>query len=248
VGEERRVTVVNSTQARAYVHLYDVSTDLMSIEPSPESQVQDVTTFGTTITGKSYAVTLQTARMVADGFYAADIATGIDARLAPLQGLRVAIGLWPAGDAAGLRGYADDDAVFVTYKAISKVGSVVGLHMEWECNGGADLVVSLEARQAVVGTGSPQAFNPAVDNGAATTNGGYAYFRVFAADATPGITGFRVAHSPDNSSYATLATSTLVGVGAERIAVAGTVERYLRRTITLTAGKSVTVQTAFCRL
>jgi hypothetical protein len=247
VGEERRVTVVNGTQARAYVQSADITTDLMSIEPQPESQVQDVTTFGANITGKAYAVTLQTARLVADGYYSSDLVAGIDAILAPLQGLAVAVGLWPAGDAAGSRGYADDDAIFTTYKAVSKVGSVVGVHMEWECNGGAALVSSVVPRTTTVGAATNT--TAAVDNGAATTNGGSAFFRLFAGTGAAALTVFRVEHSPDNAAWTTLASSTLVTTGTQRVAIAAgtTIERYTRAVVTVAAGKTAVYNVALQR-
>jgi hypothetical protein len=243
------MATVNATAARAYVHLYDITTDLMSIEPAPESQVQDVTTFGTGVTGKAYAVTLQTARLVADGFYAADIVNGIDARLAPLQGLPIGVDLWPAGDAAGLRGYADDDAIFTTYKAISKVGSVVGLHLEWECNGGAALVTSIVPKSITSNTATNT--TTAVDNGAASTNGGSAYFRLFSTSSvvSPVVTAFRLEHSPDNAAWASLAASTLLVPGVQRVAIAAgtTIERYVRGVLTAAAAKTAHYNVALMR-
>jgi hypothetical protein len=242
------MTTVNATAARAYVQSADITTDLMSIEPQPESQVQDVTTFGTNVTGKAYAVTLQTAKLVADGFYSTDLVAGIDAVLAPLQGLAVAVGLWPAGDAPGRYGYADDDAVFTTYKAVSKVGSVVGVHMEWECNGGAALVSSIVPKTVTVGGATNT--TAAVDNGAATTNGGAAYFRLFnTSSASAVVTAFRLEHSPDNAAWASLAVSSLTAPGAQRVAIAAgsTIERYVRAVVVVPALKSAHYNVALMR-
>jgi hypothetical protein len=138
---------VNALNARAFVNSFDITTDLMSIEPDLTSDVQDVTTFGAGQTGRAYAVTLQVGRFAADGFMNADSTGGIDARLAPLQGLPVQMSLWPAGDAAGRRGYADDDALFTVYRVAAKVGSVVAIHAEWECNDGAAAVTSIAPRR-----------------------------------------------------------------------------------------------------
>jgi hypothetical protein len=240
------MAIVNSVAARAYVNGHDISGDLNSIEPSPTTQVQDVTTFGAGVTGKSYAAVMHDDSFAHSGFYSDDMVNGIEAILGPLKGTTALVTLWPAGDTAGKRGYGGNAALLDTGGQSSKVGSVVAVQHGYKVSGGADLAVSLEAKQQITGTGSAQV-TTAVDNGALSANGGYAYFQVFAADATPGITNFKLEHSADNSSWATLATGTLTGQGAERIAVVGTINRYVRRTITATSGKHVTLQTAVSR-
>lgn len=240
------MAVVNSTLGRVYIDGRDFSTDNNTIEPNPTTQVQDVTTFGAGVTGKSYAATLHDDAWTHTGFFNDDLVTGMEGYLGTRKGTTVVMTLWPAGDTAGRRGYGGNAALLDTGGASSKVGSVVAVQHGYKVSGGADLAVSLEAKQQITGTGSAQV-TTAVDNGASTANGGYAYFQVFAADASPGITNFKLEHSADNSSWATLATSTLTGQGAERIAVVGTINRYVRRTITATSGKHVTTQTAVSR-
>lgn len=239
--------VVNATAARVYVNGHDISGDLNSIEPSPNQQVQDVTTFGSGVTGRAYVATLRDDAFAHSGFYSDDMVAGVEAILGPLKGSTAVVLLWPAGDTAGRRGWGGDAAVLDTGGPVSAVGSVVTVQHGYKVSGGADLLVSLEAKQQITGTGSAQV-TTSVDNGAGSANGGYAYFQVFAADATPGIANFKLEHSADDSSWATLATGTLTGQGAERIAIVGTINRYVRRTITATSGKHVTLQTAVSRL
>lgn len=240
--------IANATRARAYVQNADISADLMQIDMEPTTQVQDVTTFGTGVTGKSYAATLTAARLTADGFFSTDLANGIDARMAALLGTKVQIGLWPAGDAAGARGWADDDAVFVQYKPTAKVGSVVGVHAEWECSGGPEPVTSISPKATTAGAAT--ATTTAVDNGAASTNGGAAYFRLFNGTSSgTAVTAYRLEHSADDSTYATLASSTLATTGAQRVAIAAgtTIERYVRLVITVASGKTATYNVALHR-
>lgn len=241
------MTTINALAARAYVQQYDVSTDLMSIEPDLSSDVQDVSTFGTA-TGTSYAVTLQNGHFAADGFDSTDLVAGIDAVLAPLQGLPVQMSLWPAGDAAGKRGYADDNALFTVYRVAAKVGSVVAVHLEWECNDGAALVTSVVPKTTTAGAATNT--TAAVDNGVATTNGGAAFFRLFGGTSTgTAVSVFRVEHSPDNAAWATLASSTLATTGVQRVAIAAgtTIERYVRGVVTVPAGKQALYNVALNR-
>lgn len=239
--------VVNAINARAYVNGHDISGFLNSIEPSPTTQVQDVTTFGSGKTGRTYVATLHDDAFAHSGFYDDDMTSGIEAILGPIRGTTAVVTLWPAGDTAGRRGYGGNAALLDTGGITSQVGSVVAMQNGWKVSGGADLAVSLEAKQQITGTGSAQN-TTSVDNGASSAGGGYAYFQIFAADATPGITNFLLQHSADNSSWATLATGTLAGQGAERVAIVGTINRYVRRTITATSGKNITLQTAVSRL
>ena len=242
------MTLVRGTDARCYVNQFDISTDLMALDPAPESQVQDVTTFGTNVTGRSYVVTLQTARVTADGFYSSDTLNGIDARMAPLKGGHVMLGVWPAGDAVGKRGYADDDALFTTWKVVAAVGQVVGVHAEWECSGGAELVTSLAARTSTAGAATVT--GASADHGAASTNGGAAYFRLFGGTSSgTAVTAFRVEHSADNSTWATLASSALATTGTQRVAIAAgtTIERYTRAVVVVAAGKTAIHQVALQR-
>lgn len=92
-----------------------------------------------------------------------------------------------------------------------------------------------------------------VDNGASSANGGAAYFAVTAL-VLGGYTNvaLKVRHSADDVTYADLATATVVTAApaAERVAVAGTVNRHLYASWAFNgagAGQSVTFVAGFCR-
>jgi hypothetical protein len=89
-----------------------------------------------------------------------------------------------------------------------------------------------------------------VDNGAATTNGGAAYFRLFStSSASAVVTAFRLEHSPDNAAWTALAASTLTAPGAQRVVIAAdsTIERYVRAVASVPAGKSAHYNVALMR-
>ena len=89
-----------------------------------------------------------------------------------------------------------------------------------------------------------------VDNGASSANGGAAYLAV---TALTGFTGFvgKVRHSPDNATFADLATfaNITAAPAAQRVAVAAgtTVERYLAFDGNVTGSGSITAVAGFSR-
>lgn len=89
----------------------------------------------------------------------------------------------------------------------------------------------------------------AVDNAAGTTNGGVAHLHVTAASGTSPTLNAVVEHSTNNSSWSTLATFTqATGATSQRVAVTGTVHRYLRAKSTLAGtNPSFTIAVAFAR-
>lgn len=87
------------------------------------------------------------------------------------------------------------------------------------------------------------------DSGAQTTNGGVGYLHITALSAGDTIT-VTIEDSPNDSVWSTLLTFTLDGtaIDAERVAVAGTVERYIRAEYTVTgASISFPIAVAFIR-
>jgi hypothetical protein len=135
-----------------------------------------------------------------------------------------------------------------SYEVSSPVGDVVSVSYDAQADGGIDYGVSLAALGAVVATTS----GTAVDNAASSANGGLAQLHVTANSWNANAT-FKVQHSADNSTWADLATFTVVATTvttSERVAVSAgtTVNRYLRAQVTLAAGTgSITYQTSFAR-
>lgn len=88
-----------------------------------------------------------------------------------------------------------------------------------------------------------------VDNGALTNNGGIGYLHITGLSAGDTITVL-IEDSPNDSTWATLITFTLDGTAldAERVAVSGAVDRYVRASYTVTgAAISFPIAVAFKR-
>lgn len=128
--------------------------------------------------------------------------------------------VFPAGHTArGDVGYATSAAT-----SSFEVSTPVDGAAEWsaECQGGWERVISLTAGiEAGPGPGA------AVDNGAATTNGGVAVLQLF--DVTGGAVTVTVQHSADGVTWVDLVTFDAASAyGAQYATVSGTVNRYLR--------------------
>lgn len=82
---------------------------------------------------------------------------------------------------------------------------------------------------------------------ASTVNGGVGYAQCSAFSGLTNVV-LKIRHSPDDVTYADLVTfATITAKGGQRVAVSGTVDRYLCSTGTVTGTGSATVFSGFCR-
>lgn len=131
-----------------------------------------------------------------------------------------------------------------SYEVLSKVNELTKANPQYAVSGQVDHGVLLKAMAAITGdtTGST------VDNTAASTNGGAGFLQVLAYS---GLTSaaITIEHSTDGSSWATKGTFTTVTSGptAERIALAGTINRYGRYVADLTGTGSITFLVGLAR-
>ena len=108
-------------------------------------------------------------------------------------------------------------------------------------DGGWERGLSLHALAAETATG----YYASQDNTTSSSNGGAAYIFVTAQSGTAATV--LVEHSTDNVTFTTLATfASLSGTSSTRVAVAGTVNRYVRGRLSV-ASTSITFQLAFAR-
>lgn len=136
------------------------------------------------------------------------------------------------------------DTLKGSFEVGSQVAAAVSFDISAQTDGFTDFGVSLHDLTAVTSTENGTAH----DGSAATSNGGVAQLHVTAyASLTNAV--FTVQDSADGSTgWATIATfATVTGATSERVAVAGTVRRYLRYVATLTGTGSVTFQCSFAR-
>lgn len=134
------------------------------------------------------------------------------------------------------------NASSVTYGA--NVGDLVTANVSIQANGGIDwgYVIAPEAAVTVDGNGTAR------DLTAQSTNGGVAHLHV---TAFSGLTNnvITIEDSSDGSTgWATIATfATVTGVTSERLAIAGTIKRYVRVVDNVTGTGSCTRVVSFAR-
>jgi hypothetical protein len=86
-----------------------------------------------------------------------------------------------------------------------------------------------------------------VDNGASSALGGVGYMSIVAISGFSGFVG-KIRHSTDDSTYTDLITFTnQTTIGAQRIAVAGTINRHLAFSGDVTGSGSITLVAGFAR-
>lgn len=221
---------------KVYVTGHDLSSWLKSASVSVEVETHDRTTFGAA--GKLYHPGLQDGTLSADGIFDAAVspAKSVDDRMAELLGLdNTVVTVFQGGESLGARGKSML-AIDKSYSVESPVDDLVSLSFEAQSKAGIDPVICFhpQASRATTGTGT------AIDNLAASTLGVIAYLHVFA---VTGSVVVKVESSSDNGGsdpWAPLVTfASAAAVGAQRIALAGAVERYLRVSWTITGGPAV---------
>lgn len=224
----------------------DLSAYLNSAQAQTSISTAETTAFGNS--AKTYIVGLEDATLSASGMFDG-AANAVDQILAASLGsdTLAPVLLAPSGIALGSRVILGQSKT-TSYQVSSPVGDVVSVSYDAQLDGGSDYGVALTALAAVTATTT----GTAVDNSASTANGGIAQLHVTANTWSANAT-IKVQHSSDNSTWADLASFTVVATTvktSERVAVAAgtTVNRYLRALNTLTAGTgSITYQVSFAR-
>lgn len=133
-----------------------------------------------------------------------------------------------------------------SYAVDASVSEVVNLTAEAQSDNGVDWGVSLHPHTAETAGGS----GSSVDHGSSTSNGAVATLHVTAVSGTSPTLDVTIQHSPDNSTWADLVSfSQATAPSSERVAVSGSVDRYVResRTIGGTNTPSFTYAVAFAR-
>ena len=213
-------------------------------EHSTEREMADVTIEGDG--GHKFIPGLDSGSLSLDGvFDNTAAATGQDATLNTALGASSAsvITAAPEGFALGKR-VIPISARESNYAASSPVGDAVAFAASWQSEGEVDIGVALHDLTAETATGN----GSSVDNTVSSANGGVANLHVTVASAADSLT-VKVQHSPDNSVWADLITFTAATTTtAERLSVAGTVDRYTRATRTISGtDPSFTYAVAFAR-
>ena len=210
----------------------------------PESITEPSHTLGDTW-HECTPVGLKKAMLSQNGFYD-DESGGINAATAELQNVSRVVSIAHEGNTIGKRflGYAG--AFSAKYSRVIQIGKLHKANVNYSVTGEHEQGVILqdfEAKTVDWDTDSEE-----VDNAASSANGGAGYLQV---GSYSGFTGLAVTieHSADSSSWATLLSFTNVTAArqAERVAVSGTVNRYLRVVGDVTGTGSAQVFVGFAR-
>jgi hypothetical protein len=241
---------VHGKNTRVYANGYDLTLFLRKLTPVGTVETADASTFGRQ--SKVKVAGQKDAKLTAEGLFShANItAADVDDVLSAALGVENVLWLYgPAGDAIGARAVGLV-AIESSYEVSSDVGDVVSVKAEAEASSGNGLEagVFLFSGSAPIGVTTQGASH---DAGALTSNGAVAHLQFpDVAGAAPSVT-VKVQHSADNVTFADLATFTAVAAdfNAQRIQVAGTVNRYTRAVVTFGGTTTAaTVAVALARL
>jgi hypothetical protein len=238
------MSFVHGSSGRIYANGFDLSSFLKSVSSSDTVEMHDSTTFGAT--AKTYIPGLADATLSAEGLFSGAAGATDPVLFAALRGRSPVVWNWlPSGDVDGLFGYGMS-ALSNNYEISAPVDDLVNVTAEAQSNVGLERVQILHPLAARTATGN----GTSRDHGAASSAGGFAYLQVPVVSGTsPSLTG-RIQHSVDNSVWVDLITFAAVTVAnnAQRITVAGTVNRWTRATWTISGtSPSFTFHAAFGR-
>lgn len=222
----------SARNAAIYVNGADLSTYFRQVGADDEIDLEDTTTFGSTVTAKAWTALLKGAKLALGGFWDSTASVGATAVLhaALAAAAKAIVCVFPIAETTGGKGLA----LRADESALKKTFPVEGVHKieaEFQSSVGIEPITSLHAKgqETAGGTGTT------VDNAAATTNGGAVYLQVFDVGTTMTVV---VRHSTDNfaADDTVLDTFTAVTIDnkAERRALTGTIKRYVRITWTQT--------------
>ena len=226
---------------------YDLSAFFNEASMSQSVETAETTTFGSG--AKSYITGLKDGTFSLSGMFDG-VAAGIDEVISASVGDSANVPITIIPQQAATMVVSDvsfsGETLETSYEVSSPVGDVVSANMEGQITGGMDRGIILAPKTVVSAT----ATGTSVDQTASTTNGGVGYLHVTANTRNGAIT-VKVQHSSDNSTFADLITFTSVSsttIVSERIAVIGTVNRYVRASYTVAGSSgSATTTVAFSR-
>lgn len=223
----------------------DLSTYFNSAEVAGTGDVAETTTFGVTGSARTFIRGLNTGTVRLAGLYdgaAGAVDAELHANLTATGGQPVTVGAEGLANGKRVKCLVTRET---SYSVSSPVDGAVAISAELQADGPLDEGISLKD------LGTSIAAQASVDHGQATFNGGAAYLHV-TANSRNGSTTYIVQDSADNVSWTTLITFAAVGAStttSERIAVTGTVNRYMRAGAATQGGSTgtTTAQISFAR-
>lgn len=203
---------------------YNVLSEMTELEDTEEAIIEDTTVLGADHETHQ-AVGIKSYRLTQKGFYNSDTGKTNQALITP--GNDKILSFAPRGNANGLI-VPSSGLVQVNYNRLLSRGALHKANAEYLSQHGHDAARIIHALAARTADGNSQASS--VDGSAGSSAGGVAYLQVTALtlggydDVT-----ITLQDSTDNISFATLQAFTDVAAApsAQRIEIAGTVDRYL---------------------
>lgn len=249
---------VHGKAARVYCDGYDMTTYLNDVKIAAQGDTVETSTLGAS--WKSYIAGLADGTINVQGYYDGSTV----ARRAMLEATLGANGLGIGGN-AGVGGSLHEWTVLPVGDAIGATAMLLAAtHSQWESEVAVNSVISVAgqgqastaiefgaslhvlAAETAVGNYSPVDFGAV---GSPTLLGAAAYLQVSGGTFTNAVV--KVQHSLDNISYVDLAVFPAVTSGAspssQRVAVSGTVNRYVRAALTTLTGSTITFNVAYSR-
>ena len=237
---------IHGKSAQVLHNEFDLSSYFNDASISRSAETAETTSFGAT--AKSYIIGLTDGTISLSGMFDG-AANAIDAEMTDVFGSNdgSVISISPSGSTAIGTRILTATGKLTSYEVSSPVGDVVAANAEFQADAGIGNAVSLAALATVTTTTT----GTSVDNGASSTNGGFATLHV-TANTMDAATVCKIQHSSDDSTFADLVTFTSVGttvVTAERKTVANgtTVNRYLRAVATPAGAGNFTYHINFAR-
>jgi len=219
-------TFRHGKNTKIYVDEYDFSAYFNDASSSTSVDTAETSAFGTD--AKTYIAGHTDGTISLGGMFEGTASTGTDQHFASsLAGAEQLVILATEGHAVGRRAVMMKSEN-TSYETSSPIGDVVQASVEFQADKGLGHGVILSSGSSLTATGN----GTGVDNGASSADGGYGYLSVPVNTRNGNIT-VKVQHSADDSTYADLATFTVVSgttLTSERVEVATgtTVNRYLR--------------------
>jgi hypothetical protein len=201
-------------------------------------------------TEKNVPIGFTRAELTQDGaFFDDTTATAMHGLMNASQATSRIVCVLVAGNTIGKPFFGIGGTYFSSYEAAPKVAALTKANAVTTISGSGEWGVILNALGAKTVDWNTKTDGSPVDSLASSANGGVAYMQVTAFSGFSGFVG-TVNHSSDDSSYVSLVAFTNVTSGptAQRVTVAGTVNRYLAFLGDVTGSGSITLMVGFCRL
>lgn len=223
------MAATHGSAAAVYINGYDTGAWANSVTFNMSREIYDSTVLSGNLGVKSHTANLNEATATISGFYDQDTVTDSNSGDYSIQAaydgtVRTDLLYWPYGaTTVGDSGFAFEGHES-SYNIGTPVSGITTADLEiMSCTGKSNvkLLAALASRtNAFTGT--------SLDNSASSSNGGVGYLHL--TSFTSGSVPVLIEHSTDNAVWSTLITFTAITAAhqSERIAVTGTVNRYLR--------------------